>query len=309
MTAIIFPGQGSQYVGMAKDFYDNYQEAKQVFEEVEDISKINIKDIIFENKANLLDITQYTQLSIFCSSISILEVFKKHFDLDKLPISFCLGHSLGEYTALVASDVFSISDCTKLLKLRGELMHNAYPKNESGMLAIIGIECEKLENIINSEKLNIVVANDNSPQQVVVSGKKADLIKSEKILLKYNAKKILTLNVSAAFHSKIMSHAENEMKLYLNKINFKNSKYFIISNYNAQKTTESSVIFENLSKQMSNKVKWVESIKCLEKSGETSIIEIGPGKVLTGLVKRISNNFKISNINKIEDLRDLFDAI
>ncbi|PPR45944.1 MAG: Malonyl CoA-acyl carrier protein transacylase [Alphaproteobacteria bacterium MarineAlpha5_Bin8] len=309
MTAIVFPGQGSQFVGMVKDFYDNFSEAREVFQEVEDSAKISIKDIIFENKSNLLDITQYTQISIFCASISIFNVLKKKYGLENFSIEYTLGHSLGEYTALVASEVLTISECSKLLKSRGELMHNSYSENKSGMSAVIGIECAKLEKIIELNNLNIEIANDNSPQQVVISGIKEDLINSEKKLMENGAKKIVNLNVSAAFHSKIMIDAEKEMKNNLNKINFKNPIYSVISNYSGKNSKESSILFDNLSKQMSNKVRWVDSIKTLEKLGETSIIEIGPGKVLTGLIKRISNNFKIKNINIKEDLENIINEI
>ena len=305
MTALVFPGQGSQFVGMTKDFYDNFQEARDVFEEIEDSTKIRIKDIIFENHSNLLNITQYTQLSIFCSSIAIFSVLKNKINLDKFNIKYSLGHSLGEYTALVASEVFPINECSNLLKIRGELMQSSFPENKSGMNAVIGIECNKLEKIIELNNLDVDIANDNSPQQVVISGKKEELEKSEKILLDNGAKKIVTLNVSAAFHSKIMIDAQTKMKKYLEEINFNNPKYSIISNYSGKESKESSVIFDSLSKQMSNKVRWVESIKSLEKLEETSIIEIGPGKVLTGLIKRISNNFKIRNINNLEDLENI----
>ena len=188
-------------------------------------------------------------------------------------------------------------------------MHNSYSENKSGMSAVIGIECAKLEKIIELNNLNIEIANDNSPQQVVISGIKEDLINSEKKLMENGAKKIVNLNVSAAFHSKIMIDAEKEMKNNLNKINFKNPIYSVISNYSGKNSKESSILFDNLSKQMSNKVRWVDSIKTLEKLGETSIIEIGPGKVLTGLIKRISNNFKIKNINIKEDLENIINEI
>jgi len=309
MTSLVFPGQGSQYIGMAKDFYDEYVEVRQIFEEIEDSSKIKIKDIIFNDSSNLINITQFTQLAIFCSSISIYEIFKKYQKKINLNINYVLGHSLGEYTALVSSNIITINECSKLLKVRGELMQNSYKENLSGMVAIIGLDCQSVEKIILKNNLNIEVANDNSPLQVVISGIKKDLSEAEEIFLQHGIKRYQYLNVSAAFHSKIMKNAEKEMKTYLNKIQFKKPIYPIISNYDAKCSANPEIIFNNLSNQMSNKVKWVESIKCLESLKETNIIEIGPGKILTGLIKRISNKFTLSNINSIKDLENIINGL
>tara|TARA_Y100001970_G_scaffold205943_1_gene250815 strand:- start:744 stop:1673 length:930 start_codon:yes stop_codon:yes gene_type:complete len=309
MTSLVFPGQGSQYIGMAKDFYDEYVEVRQIFEEIEDSSKIKIKDIIFNDSSNLINITQFTQLAIFCSSISIYEIFKKYQKKINLNINYVLGHSLGEYTALVSSNIITINECSKLLKVRGELMQNSYKENFSGMVAIIGLDCQSVEKIILKNNLNIEVANDNSPLQVVISGIKKDLSEAEEIFLQHGIKRYQYLNVSAAFHSKIMKNAEKEMKTHLNKIQFKKPIYPIISNYDAKCSANPEIIFNNLSNQMSNKVKWVESIKCLESLKETNIIEIGPGKILTGLIKRISNKFTLSNINSIKDLENIINGL
>jgi|TARA_B100001964_G_scaffold45104_1_gene50191 [acyl-carrier-protein] S-malonyltransferase len=302
MTALIFPGQGSQFVGMAKDFYDEFLIARKTFELIENSTKINLRDIIFYNKSELLNITKYTQLAIFCSSMSIFNVLKNEIDIDKLSINYFLGHSLGEYTALTASNVISIEDCSMLLKIRGELMQDAYKENMSGMVAIIGLDCTKIEKIITDNNLKIEVANDNSPMQVVISGTKEDLLKSKNFIMKNGAKKFIFLNVSSAFHSRLMKNAENKMILSLNKVTFQNPSYYIISNFSAKDTRDSKIIFYNLTKQMSNKVRWVESIECLDNLNENKIIEIGPGNVLSGLIKRISKNFTIFNINSIDDL-------
>ena len=302
MTALVFPGQGSQFVGMAKDFYEEFAVVRETFDIVESCSKIKVKDVIFKNKSGLIDITQYTQLAIFCSSISIFNVLKSVIDNNKLSIAYVLGHSLGEYSALVASKVITTENCSSLLKIRGELMQNAYRKNMSGMAAIIGLDCLKVEKIISNNKLNVEIANDNSPLQVVISGIKEDLTTAELIIMNNGAKKFIYLNVSAAFHSKIMKTAEEKMQLFLNQISFNNPSNSIISNFSAKDSIDPKVIFYNLSKQMSNKVRWVESIKCLENLNETKIIEIGPGNILSGLIKRISNKFTVTNINSIKDL-------
>ena len=309
MTTIVFPGQGSQFIGMSKDFYDNFNVSKETFEIIEDSAKINLKKIIFENDKDLLNITQYTQISIFCASMSIFNVLKNLFSQKNISFNFMLGHSLGEYSALTASNVFSLENCSKLLRIRGELMQNAYKENESGMAAVIGIECSKLENIILDNKIDIEIANDNSPSQVVVSGIKKNLADSENILLKNGAKKFIPLNVSAAFHSKIMKDSENKLKEFLESVDFNKPICSIISNYSGKSTLDPNTIFSNLSNQMSNKVRWVDSIKTLESLNEKKIIEIGPGKVLSNLIKRISNNFDILNINEINDYKKLINEL
>ena len=308
MTALLFPGQGSQYIGMAKEFHDEFAIARETFEKIENSVKINLRDIIFNNESELINITKYTQLAIYSSSMCIFNVLKNEIDIDKLFIKYSLGHSLGEYSALTASNAISIEDCSNLLKKRGELMQNAFKENMSGMVAIIGLNCTKVEKIITDNKLKVEVANDNSPMQVVISGIKEDLLKAENVIMKNGAKKFVHLNVSSAFHSKLMKNAEEKMKSLLNKVNFQNSSYYIISNFSAKETKDSKIIYNNLTKQMSNKVRWVESIKCLENLNESKIIEIGPGNVLSSLIKRISKNFMIININSIKDL-DNFNAI
>ena len=306
MTTLVFPGQGSQYLGMAKDFYENYTKAKDIFDLIEDTTEIKVKEIIFENKHNLLDITKYTQICIFTASMAIFEVFKDEFnDTSLFDIEYVLGHSLGEYGALTASKCLSIEDCAKLLKIRGELMQNAYPENKSGMAAVIGLNCNSVEKIILENSIDIDVANDNTESQVVISGIIENLKKFEALLIKSGAKKIHYLKVSAAFHSKLMKIAEEKMKDILLKINFNDSLYFVISNFSASSSKDKNIIFNSLSKQMSNKVRWLDSIKLVESSNENKIIEIGPGRVLSGIIRKIFPNIKSYNINKIEDIEIL----
>jgi len=309
MTTFVFPGQGSQFVGMSKDFYENFKVSQEVFELISDITKIDIKEIIFKNSSNLLDQTKYTQLAIFCASTSIYKALINEIDIHKLNIKFMLGHSLGEYTALAASKILSLEDCSLLLKIRGELMQNAFEPNLSGMAAIIGLNCENIYNIIQNNKLNLSIANDNSPQQIVISGIKKELINSEEIFKKSGAKKFILLNVSAAFHSSLMNEAQEKMKEFINNSTFNNSKIAIISNFTANKSSNIDTIKENLFKQMSNRVRWVESIQTLEKNNESKIIEVGPGKVLSGLIKRISDKFDIKNIEKITDIESFKNGI
>ena len=308
MTVIVFPGQGSQFIEMGKDFYDSFQEVKDTFSLISEVSKIDIKDIIFNNPSDILHQTQFTQISIFAVSISLFQVLKKHSDISNLQIDFMLGHSLGEYSALCAANFFTIKDCAYLLKNRGELMQNAYEPNKSTMAAIIGIDCIKAEKIIKENNLEIEIANDNSPIQIVISGKKEKILNSESLFKDYGAIKFILLNVSAAFHSNLMLNAQKEMNKFIDHISFNESNINIISNFSAQNSNDISIIKKNLSSQMSNKVRWVESINLLENLKEKNIIEIGPGKILSGLIKRINKKFNIMNFNKISDIETIKNA-
>ena len=302
MTSVVFPGQGSQYIGMSKDFYDNFKSAKLVFDEVEETTSIKIRDIIFNDSHNLLNQTNYTQLCIYTASYSIYKTLTEEFNINKLNITSMLGHSLGEYTALTSSNILNISDTIKLLKFRGNLMNSAVRPNHSGMAALIGINVNNAEKIIKDNNLKIEIANDNSPMQIVISGLNEDIDKSLQIFNSIDVKKTFKLNVSAAFHSKIMLKAQEELNKYIDQTQFHNSKVKIISNFSGMINSDVSQIKLCLKNQMSNRVRWTESIINLEKSGETKIIEIGPGKVLSGLIKRISKSFDIINIENTNNL-------
>ena len=302
MTTIVFPGQGSQFIRMGKEFYDNFLVSKEILQLIEDAVDLNLKKIIFEEN-DKLNLTEYTQISIFSVSMMIFQFFNENFiKKNNLKIKYVLGHSLGEYSAFAASEVFKIDECSKLLKIRGRLMQNADPTNQSGMAAIIGMNCDKVEEILRLENSSVNVANDNAPGQVVISGKLNEIKKIENILSKKGAKKIVYLNVSSAFHSSLMNIAENEMLESLKQIKFHDPIYSIISNYSGNVSENKDLLFTNLSKQISNKVKWLDSIKFLENNKVDKIIEIGPGKVLTGIIKRISKDFKLFNLNDLKDI-------
>ena len=303
MTSIVFPGQGSQTAGMVKDFYDNFKIAKLIFEEIEDYTKIDLKKIIFDNVDNKLNLTQFTQISIFAASYTIFKVYCSETNIDRTAINVMMGHSLGEYTALACSDRISLKDCSLILKKRGELMNNAVPPNQTGMAALIGNDADSVQNIIDKNSLDLEIANDNSNIQIVISGNIDEIKKSEKIFLNNGIKKFVILNVSAAFHSKYMLEAQKELSNDIENLIFKDNKIKIISNYDANIHSDSKTIKKNLQNQMANKVNWTQSIKKLEDIGEISIIEIGPNKVLSGLIKRISNNFDINSINSISDIK------
>ncbi len=303
MTSIVFPGQGSQFLYMAKDFHDNFKIAKQIYEEIEDYTKINLRKIIFENIDNKLDLTQFTQICIFASSYVIFKVYINESNLKLDDINVMLGHSLGEYTALACSNKISLKECSLILKKRGELMNNAVKPNETGMAALIGKDANFVQKIIDENKLDVEIANDNSPMQIVISGLKEDILKYKDIFLSNNVKKYVELNVSAAFHSKFMNNAQLELSEKIKELNFLENDIKIISNFDANPHNDNVVIKKNLQRQMANRVNWTKSIKNLELMEEKNILEIGPGRVLSGLISRISKNFDIKSINQISDLK------
>ena len=302
MTTVVFPGQGSQYTGMSKDFYDNFYIAKVTFQEIEEFTEMNLRKIIFDNKYNELDITKYTQISIFTSSVIIFKTLQNELDLNSSSIDVMMGHSLGEYSALACSDKLSLQDACLILKKRGQLMNDAVPQNKSGMAALIGKDSNYVEKIIKDNNINLEVANDNSPKQVVISGDISEIKNNKELFLKNNIIKYVILNVSAAFHSKLMLNAQEELSEIINQVNFNSNKINIISNFNAEVSNNSLSIKKSLQQQMANKVNWTNSVIKLSEIGQKNIIEIGPGKVLSGLIKRISNNFDIKSIDKISDI-------
>ena len=302
MTSIIFPGQGSQSINMAKDFHDNFKSAREIFEKIEDYTKIQIRTIIFENQDNKLDLTQFTQICIFSASYVIFKTYAEEVNLNIKEINVMMGHSLGEYTALVCSNKINLEDCSLLLKKRGELMNNAVEPNKTGMAALIGKDCDFIQKIIEDNKLELEIANDNSPIQIVISGNINEIINSKDIFIKNNVKKFINLNVSAAFHSTFMNEAQQKLNKEIETTNFKDNAIKIISNYDGKVYTKSNLIKDNLKKQMANKVNWTQSIKNLEYIGENKILEIGPGKVLSGLINRISKKFDIKSINQVSDI-------
>jgi len=302
MTAIIFPGQGSQYLNMSMDFNESFEVANKVFQEIEDSTKINIRQIISKNQSDNLNQTNFTQISIFAASMAIYKTLLNQIGQEILNPKFLLGHSLGEYSALVANNSMNIAQASILIKRRGELMHSSIEPNISGMAAIIGKNASSVDEIIKKNNLDVVIANDNSPKQVVVSGLIEAINNSENVFSQNGVKKYIKLNVSAAFHSKFMNDAQNKLNDEIDKISFKNKIIPIISNYDANINSELDKVIFALKNQMSNKVNWTKSIKTLEGTDIDQIIEIGPGKVLSGLISRITNKFDIKSIDKIKDL-------
>ena len=306
MFSVIFPGQGSQSVGMAKDIYNKFDIAKELFKEADSVLNFSITKLILEGTKEELDQTENTQPAIFLVGFSIFQLIKKKFAIDLNNANYFAGHSLGEYTALSCAGALSFSDTLKLLRVRGKAMQEAVPKGEGGMIAILGSTTEIVEKIFEENKNNYecYIANDNSNGQIVVSGKliNLDLLIED---LKKRSIKSIKLSVSAPFHCKLMNNATKIMKDEIQKCDFKNLKNILISNVTAQEVNEISILKELLIKQIESRVRWRESVKLMLEKKITQFIEIGPGKVLSGLIKRIDRNAKVTSINTEDDIKQI----
>ena len=306
MFSVLFPGQGSQSVGMGKKLYEKFDYVKSLFEQADDILQKSISKIILEGPKELINQTENTQPAIFLVSYSIYEVIKKETFFNLNNAKFFAGHSLGEYSALACSGSLSFDQTIKLLQSRGRFMQSAVPKGQGGMLAVLGSEIEKINEIINNneDKFKCYVANDNSIGQVVVSGNINDLNKfSEE--LKKNKIKNIKLPVSAPFHCELMRSATEKMREEITKTEFKKPEINIISNVTAQQTNDPNEIKRLLIEQIEKPVRWREIVINMIDSKVEKFIEIGPGKVLSGLVKRINNNVELIQVNELEDINKL----
>jgi len=306
MFSVIFPGQGSQIVGMGKEFYDKYDLVKNLFKEADQTLNISLSKLILDGPKEELDLTVNTQPAIFLVSYSIFNVVKKEFNINLNEAEYFAGHSLGEYSALACAGYLSFKDTIKILKIRGEAMQNSVPKGVGGMVAVLGSKIEIIEKLLedNKDRFRAQIANDNSEGQIVLSGKNDDLSNLIEVL-KNNSIKNIKLPVSAPFHCDLMLNATKVMTKEINKLEFKNSNNKLISNVTAQKITNIVDLKNLLIKQIENRVRWRESVLNMIKNDINHFIEIGPGKVLSGLVKRINREVKIDTINNQGDIENL----
>ena len=306
MFSVIFPGQGSQIVGMGKEFYDKFDLVKNFFKEADDTLNFSISKLILEGPKEELDLTANTQPAIFLISYSIYNVIKKEFNIDLSKAKYFAGHSLGEYSALSCAGYLNFSETIKILRIRGDAMQNSVPKGQGGMVAVLGSTVDVIEKILkdNEQNLSAQIANDNSEGQIVLSGKIDDLDKLI-LILKENSIKNIKLPVSAPFHCNLMNKATNIMNDELNKLNFNEGENKLISNVTANEISNIDELKELLVKQIENRVRWRESVINMIGNGVNHFIEIGPGKVLSGLVKRISKEVKIDTINNEGDIEGL----
>ena len=304
MFSVIFPGQGSQLVGMGKDLHDKHSLVQDLFKEADDTLGFSISKLVLEGPKEDLDLTENTQPAIFLVSYSIFKLIKEEFKIDLNKASFFAGHSLGEYSALTSAGSLSFSDTLRILKIRGNAMQSSVPKGVGGMVAVLGSEIETIEKIItdNKDKYECYIANDNSMGQIVLSGKIDDLEIMMGDLKAANIKNI-KLPVSAPFHCKLMSKATLVMNEEIAKLNFKEPENKLISNVTSKEISDSNELKDLLVKQIESRVRWRESVLLMIEKGVTQFIEIGPGKVLSGLVKRIDKNVKVSAINSEEDIK------
>ena len=306
MFSVIFPGQGSQIVGMGKEFYEKFDLVKNLFNQADEALHLPLSKIILEGPKEKLDQTTNTQPAIFLISYSIFQVIKKEFNIDLHKAKFFAGHSLGEYSAIACAGYLEFQDTIRILKIRGDAMQNSVPKGEGGMIAVLGAAVEDVENILNNNKDKFLseIANDNSIGQIVLSGKNPDL---EKLALFLKEKKIknLKLPVSAPFHCSLMNKATNIMREELYKLQFKKGSNALISNITANEISNTEELKDLLVRQIENRVRWRESVINMIDKDVNKFIEIGPGKVLSGLVKRINKNVEVSSINNVDDIKNI----
>ena len=304
MFSVIFPGQGSQLVGMGKELHDKYSLVQDLFKEADETLGFSLSKLILTGPKEELNLTENTQPAIFLISYSIFKLIKEEFDIDLSKANFFAGHSLGEYSALASAGSLSFTDTLKILKIRGKAMQDSVPEGKGGMVAVLGSEIEKIESIIqdNKSKYECFIANDNSEGQIVLSGNIVDL---EKIMIDLKTANIknIRLPVSAPFHCKLMNKATLVMKEEIFKLNFEEPQNVLVSNVTGKEISNSNELKNLLITQIESRVRWRESVLLMINRGVNQFIEIGPGKVLSGLIKRIDRNVKVSAINTEEDIR------
>ncbi len=308
MKAILFPGQGSQIVGMGSEFYKNFEIVKKIFKEADDKLNYKISKIILDGPDNELKLTQNTQPAILTVSYAIFTVLKKEYNFDFKSTKFFAGHSLGEYSALVCSESLDFNDALFLLFERGKSMQEAVPVGKGGMIAVLGSKIEELNNLIKEVKIKGVceIANDNAEGQTILSGD-IESINLFKDILKKDKKKFIPLNVSAPFHCSLMSSAAEKMKDKIFSVEFKKPSFDIVCNVTSKPENNPEEIKKLLVKQICSTVRWRESIINMSKENINDYIEIGPGKVLSGMVKRTVKNINCFSINSIDDMKKTID--
>ena len=304
MFSVIFPGQGSQLVGMSKELYDKYSLIQNLFQEADDTLGFSLSNLILNGPKEELDLTENTQPAIFLVSYSIFKIIKEEFNIDLNKAAFFAGHSLGEYSALASAGSLSFSDTLKILKIRGKAMQSSVPKGVGGMVAVLGSHIEQIESIIqeNKSRYECYIANDNSEGQIVLSGNINDL---EKMIIDLKAASIknIKLPVSAPFHCKLMNKATLVMSEEIAKLKFEEPKNTLVSNVTGKEISNSNELKDLLVKQIENRVRWRESVLLMINKGVNQFIEIGPGKVLSSLIRRINRSVKVSAINTDEDIK------
>jgi len=301
--ACVFTGQGAQKIGMGREFYEKYGEAKGFFSKASDIVGYDISKLIFEGPEEELNKTSITQPAVFLVSYTIYEIFKKEVELESL-ISFFAGHSLGEYTAVTAAGVLDFEKTIEVVKKRGELMEGV---SGGGMSAVIGMDKEKIIDICS--KYNVEAVNFNSPKQVVIAGRVEDLDRVEPELKNNGAKRVIRLKVSGAFHSLYMKEVQKEFSDYLDGIDFKDAKIPVVTNCDAKPHSVGNEIKDALKKQIASPVLWVDSMNFMVENGIGTFIEFGPARVLSNLIVQIVPGAKVYSVYDLNSFEEVKDAI
>lgn len=299
--AFVFPGQGAQYMGMGKDIYENFSQVRDLFEKAEDILKLNLKELCFEGPQDRLKLTSIAQPAIFLVSIATLEALKIVYS--KISPAAAAGLSLGEYTALVATEAICFEDGIKLVYKRGEFMEEASKINPGGMVSLLGLDYHVIIEICKDSGAEI--ANLNCPGQVVISGNKETLEKAVNLAKDRGVKRVVYLEVSGPFHSSLMAPASKKLSLELKNIEIKTPRIPVVSNVTASFEISPQKIRQNLIEQITRTTRWEDSIRFLIDYGINTFLEIGPGKVLSGLIRRIDNSADVYNIETTQDIKTI----
>ena len=302
--AFIFPGQGAQAVGMGKNLFDNFKEAREIFAEADEALKFKLSSLCFDGPVTALNLTANTQPAVLTVSIACLRVMEKNLEI--IP-DFLTGHSLGEYSALVAANAFSFSDGVKAVQKRGRFMQEAVPEGEGGMVAVLGLGREDVEEVCQKAAQGEVIApaNFNCPGQIVISGGAKALERAIPLAKEKGAPRTVVLAVSAPFHCALMEPAAKKLEEYLQSVTINPLVYPVITNVEAQPNQATSRIREILVKQVTHPVLWEDSVLTMKEMGVTTFVEIGPARVLSGLVKKIDKAATLLNVEDTESLKKL----
>ena len=301
--AFVFPGQGSQYIGMGKDFYENVPESKAAFEAASEASGLDIPKLVFEENEDI-NKTEFTQIAVMTTEIALLEAVRA----EGIEAQFTAGHSLGEYSAITAAGAVDMKDAFRLVRLRGLAMQEAYPTG-GAMSAVLGGTLEDIEAACREAGGIVSVANYNCPGQIVITGEEKAVAAAGEILAGKGVKKVVPLKVSGPFHSELMQGAADKPKEALEGVEVRDPEIPYIANFNASPVTKAGDIKPLLIQQLTGSVRWTETVQYLKGQGVDTFVEIGPGKTLAGFNKRIDRELKTVNIEKYEDFKERIGAL